>query len=86
MKPDLSKRLETLERQHAPAEEMTILHRFVMPGPNGPIECDPVAIKSGDWIMEREQGEALEAFRARAILAAPANKFGVRTLMDVLPD
>lgn len=63
MKPDLSKRLEALEQHHAPAEEMTILHRFVRPGPNGPVECDPVAIKAGEWRIERQEGEPLEVFR-----------------------
>lgn len=85
MKQDLGKRLEALEKQLTP-EEMTILHRFVKPGPNGPIECDPVAIKSGDWRIDRAQGEPLDAFRERARLLAPANKNGVRCLMDVLPE
>lgn len=85
MHANVEKRLAAIEQKTAP-EKMTITRRFVRPGANGPVECKPVAITAGDWRIDREEGEPLEAFRERAWLEAPPNKHGVRCLMDVLAD
>jgi len=68
MQRSLVTRLEELERK-APSEDRidTILISFVSPGDDEPLRCSPIAIKEmrGDWRLDREPGEEVEAFRDR---------------------
>jgi hypothetical protein len=82
----LVSRLEDLERR-APGKDMvdTILISFVAPSDSGPVRCSPVAIKQmrGDWRLDRDPGEEVEAFRERASKLCPRT-VGVATLVEVL--
>jgi hypothetical protein len=79
-------RLESLEQQ-APSPDSvdTILVTVVAKGEDGPVALDPVAIRKlhGDWQLNREAGEDVDAFRERASRLCPRPGDGVVVLLDV---
>jgi hypothetical protein len=79
-------RLESLEQQ-APSPDSvdTIFIKFFGKGEDGPIAVDPVSIRKmhGDWQLNREAGEDVDAFRERASRLCPRPGDGVVVLLDV---
>jgi hypothetical protein len=80
-------RLESLEQQAPRPDSVdTIFINFFAKADDGPIEVDPIAIRKmhGDWRLNREPGENVEAFRERASTLCPRPDNGVAVLLDVL--
>lgn len=87
MQRSLIGRLEALEQVAGSSRGFqTILVSFVAPSDHGPVDVEPIAIKSSGtaWSLDREPGEAVEAFRLRAFQSCPRPESGLVTLMDVI--
>jgi hypothetical protein len=79
-------RLEALEKR-APAQDgiEAMFVTFVAPGENGPVRCEPVAVRNGNgWRLDRITGEALNDFRERAKSLCPRPGGCPAVLVDVL--
>jgi hypothetical protein len=79
----LENRIEALERQTATRNDLTVFIKFVSPGPNGPIEDDPIAYV-GDvgerW--DRLPGETLRQLKDRAGREVKRGPFGFARLRE----
>lgn len=79
----LENRIDALERQTATSNDLTVFIKFVSPGPNGPIEDQPIAYVGGvgeRW--DRLPGETLGELKARARREVKRGPFGVATLRE----
>lgn len=83
----LETRVAALEA-HNPAGDAvdTILISFDSLGERGPLDDAPTATNEmlGEWRLDREPGEPVEDFRARASRLCPRNGVGVAALVEVL--
>ncbi len=80
----LENRIDALERKIGPRDDLTVfIVSFVRPGPNGPIGDDPTAYVGNDgerW--NRQPGETLDQFKARASREVTRSPFGIAMLRE----
>ncbi len=79
----LENRIDALERQTSTSNDLTVFIKFVSPGPNGPIEHEPIAYVGGvgeRW--DRQAGETLEQFKDRASREVKRGPFGFAKLRE----
>jgi hypothetical protein len=87
MHQSVRSRLEVLERRAHSAKAIDAIRiSFVSPGPTGPVRRDPIAMREmrGEWRLERDPGEEVEAFRKRASKLCPRSSGGVPVLVEVV--
>ena len=81
---NLDKRIDALERKIGPRDDMTVfIVSFVRPGPNGPIGDEPIALVGNDGeLWNRQPGETLDQFKARASREVTRSPFGIAVLRE----
>lgn len=87
MKTDMARRISALELKAGLGHDGVdvIIRTFVSPGPHGPQESDCKALCSPcGWQVDREPGEARDAFIQRASGIAPRGAGGLAVLREVL--
>jgi hypothetical protein len=80
----LENRIDALERKMATNDELTVwIISFVRPGPNGPIESEPIAYVGNDgerW--DRQKGETLDQLKERASREVTRSAWGFACLRE----
>ena len=83
----LESRMDALERQTSTNNDLTVFIKFVSPGPNGPIEDEPISYV-GDvgerW--DRLPGETLDQLKERARREVKRGPFGFAKLRECYID